>query len=166
MTGRSVDITVHHGSLDFDVERDGRHLVAVRLPLRGVHNVVNATGALALALELGIDAQVGADALAKFGGVARRFDIRGTHGGATFVDELDDRGTRWVTDTDQQRRTLELLAGAPSLAQVDPALQPIAPWSPDVFVRDLPELVERGAITPRPPSTPDDLAILASFGAA
>jgi UDP-N-acetylmuramate--alanine ligase len=84
---RAIDVTAHHGSLHFDVERDGLHLVAVRLPLRGVHNVVNATGALAMAVELGVDAQVAADALAKFGGVARRFDIRGTHGGATFVDD-------------------------------------------------------------------------------
>ncbi len=82
------------------------------------------------------------------------------------VDELDDRATRWATDTDQQRRTLELLAGSPAVSQLDPQLQPIAPWSPDVFVRDLPELVERGAISPRPPSTPDDQAILESFGLA
>jgi UDP-N-acetylmuramate--alanine ligase len=40
-----------------------------------------------MAVELGVDPQVAADALAKFGGVARRFDIRGTHGGATFVDD-------------------------------------------------------------------------------
>ena len=40
-----------------------------------------------MALELGIEPQDAADALAKFGGVARRFDIRGDDGGATFVDD-------------------------------------------------------------------------------
>jgi UDP-N-acetylmuramate--alanine ligase len=42
---------------------------------------------MALALELGIEAHVAAEALAKFGGVARRFDVRGTDAGATFVDD-------------------------------------------------------------------------------
>ena len=45
-------------SFRFDVERDGRRLVSVSLPLRGVHNVVNATGAMAMALELGVDPQI------------------------------------------------------------------------------------------------------------
>jgi UDP-N-acetylmuramate--alanine ligase len=84
---RAVDVQPDHGSFRFDIERGGRRLVSVHLPLRGVHNVVNATGALALALELGVDPQTAADALAKFGGVARRFDIRGDDRGATFVDD-------------------------------------------------------------------------------
>src|SRR6187397_1081889 len=50
--------------------------VDVELPLRGVHNVVNATGAAAMALAVGVDPAHIARALAKFGGVARRFDIR------------------------------------------------------------------------------------------
>lgn len=84
---RAVDVTPGHGTFSFRVERDGVHLVDVDLPLRGVHNVTNATGALALAVELGVAPAVAAAALAKFGGVARRFDIRGTDGGATFVDD-------------------------------------------------------------------------------
>ena len=84
---RAVDVRPQHGALRFDVERHGERLMSLNLPLRGVHNVVNATGALAMALELGVDPNVAAAALAKFGGVARRFDIRGTDGGATFVDD-------------------------------------------------------------------------------
>ncbi len=84
---RALNVTPHHGSFRYDIEHEGEPLVSVRLPLRGVHNVVNATGALAMAVELGVAPQVAADALAKFGGVARRFDVRGTHGGATFVDD-------------------------------------------------------------------------------
>ncbi len=59
----------------------------VHLPLRGVHNVVNATGAIAMALALGATFDDCRDALGRFGGVARRFDIRGVDGGATFVDD-------------------------------------------------------------------------------
>ena len=52
-----------------------------------MHNVVNATGVVAMALELGVSFADCAAALARFGGVARRFDIRGVDGGATFVDD-------------------------------------------------------------------------------
>ena len=55
--------------------------------MRGIHNVVNATGAIAMALEIGVDFDDIRTALAKFGGVARRFDVRGIDGGATFVDD-------------------------------------------------------------------------------
>lgn len=84
---RAVDVAAGQGSFAFSIERDGALLADIDLPLRGLHNVANATGAFALAVEVGVDPVVAARALAKFGGVARRFDIRGTHGGATFVDD-------------------------------------------------------------------------------
>ncbi len=84
---RAVNVRSDHGSFRFDVERDGMVLASVHLPLRGDHNVVNATGALAMAVELGVDPHIAADALGKFGGVARRFEIRGHDAGATFVDD-------------------------------------------------------------------------------
>jgi UDP-N-acetylmuramate--alanine ligase len=84
---RAVDVRPSRGTFSFAVECDGERLTAVDLPLRGLHNVSNATGALALAVELGVEPAVAAAALAKFGGVARRFDIRGSDGGATFVDD-------------------------------------------------------------------------------
>ncbi|MEZ5295724.1 MAG: UDP-N-acetylmuramate--L-alanine ligase [Ilumatobacteraceae bacterium] len=84
---RAVDLVADHGSFRFRIERDGRPLASIDLPLRGEHNVANATGAFAMAIELGVDPEVAARALAKFGGVARRFDVRGTDGGATFVDD-------------------------------------------------------------------------------
>lgn len=59
----------------------------VTLPLRGVHNVRNACGVIAMALELGVDFAAITSALARFGGVARRFDVRGHHAGATLVDD-------------------------------------------------------------------------------
>jgi UDP-N-acetylmuramate--alanine ligase len=84
---RAVEIEALRGSFAFGVERDGERVADVHLPLRGIHNVINATGALAMAMELGVDASVAARALGKFGGVARRFDIRGTDRGTTFVDD-------------------------------------------------------------------------------
>ena len=59
----------------------------IELPLRGIHNVVNATGAATMALAVGVPFADIAEALARFGGVARRFDVQGVDGGATFVDD-------------------------------------------------------------------------------
>ncbi|HZY08812.1 MAG TPA: UDP-N-acetylmuramate--L-alanine ligase, partial [Ilumatobacteraceae bacterium] len=84
---RAVDIHADNGTFAFTVERAGTTLGTIDLPLRGLHNVRNALGALAMACSIGIDFDVAARALAKFGGVARRFDIRGIDGGATLVDD-------------------------------------------------------------------------------
>jgi UDP-N-acetylmuramate--alanine ligase len=62
-------------------------LGAIHLPMRGIYNVRNALAATAMALEIGVEFADIAAALAKFGGVARRFDVRGVDGGATFVDD-------------------------------------------------------------------------------
>jgi UDP-N-acetylmuramate--alanine ligase len=71
----------------FAVEHGGVHLGDVRLPLRGVHNVRNATAAIALASSIGVPFDAAARSLARFGGVARRFDVRGERNGITFVDD-------------------------------------------------------------------------------
>jgi UDP-N-acetylmuramate--alanine ligase len=75
------------GALQFAVDRGGRRLGRLRLPLRGLHNVRNATGAIALADVLGAPFEAAEHALARFGGVARRFDVRGRHGGITLIDD-------------------------------------------------------------------------------
>jgi UDP-N-acetylmuramate--alanine ligase len=84
---RATSIRAEHGTYTFDVTHDGEVVASVDLPLRGIHNVRNALGALTMAIAIGVDPDVGARALAKFGGVARRFDVRGVDGGATLVDD-------------------------------------------------------------------------------
>ena len=59
----------------------------VVMSLRGRHNVLNVTGAIAMAATLGVDPQVAIAAVAKFGGVGRRFEIIGNTQGITFVDD-------------------------------------------------------------------------------
>ena len=61
--------------------------VAVSLALRGAHNVRNCLAALAMAVQLGVKPGVAAEAVRNFAGVRRRFDLRATEGGATFVDD-------------------------------------------------------------------------------
>lgn len=84
---RAVGARSESGTWRFDVLRNGAQLGHVVLPLRGMHNVRNATGVVAMATELGVPFPVIAETLGRFGGVARRLDFRGRHGGATFVDD-------------------------------------------------------------------------------
>ena len=84
---RIVDAGSETGSWRFAVARHGEVLGEVHLPLRGMHNVLNATSVIAMATELGVPFETIAGSLERFGGVARRLDFRGRHGGATFVDD-------------------------------------------------------------------------------
>ena len=95
---RAVDVRSVGGSFTFVVEQAGERLGEVRLPLRGVHNVVNATGAIAMAGCLGAPFEASVSALGRFGGVARRFEIRGVDGGATFVDTYAHLPTEIAAD--------------------------------------------------------------------
>lgn len=59
----------------------------LELATPGLHNVRNATAAIAMGHALGASPDAGAAALAKFGGVARRFQYRGERDGITYVDD-------------------------------------------------------------------------------
>ena len=71
----------------FTVTLDGKPLGEMRLAHPGRHNVLNALGAIGLSLEAGIEQPVIAAALAKFGGVGRRFELKGERGGVVVVDD-------------------------------------------------------------------------------
>jgi UDP-N-acetylmuramate--alanine ligase len=70
------------------VERDTGAGIAVRLAIPGRHNVANALAALAAARAAGIDLADAAASLASFQGLKRRFDIVGTRGGITMIDDF------------------------------------------------------------------------------
>jgi UDP-N-acetylmuramate--alanine ligase len=57
------------------------------LPMPGRHNALNATAAVAVAHELGVADDVIRNALAKFGGVRRRFTKTGAWNGVTIIDD-------------------------------------------------------------------------------
>ncbi|PWL17002.1 UDP-N-acetylmuramate--L-alanine ligase [Falsochrobactrum shanghaiense] len=59
----------------------------LRLPMPGLHNVSNATAAIAVAHELGIPADDIRRGLAGFGGVKRRFTHTGTWNGVEIFDD-------------------------------------------------------------------------------
>jgi UDP-N-acetylmuramate--alanine ligase len=86
-TYQAVDLRAERGSYHFSVVHGGELLGEVFLPMRGIHNVRNATGALAMAHSLGVPFDIAAASLAKFGGVARRFDVRSVDDGITLIDD-------------------------------------------------------------------------------
>lgn len=59
-----------------------------RLQVPGLHNVANATAAVAAALELGVDLETCAKALHKFQGIARRFASIGSYNKIEVVDDF------------------------------------------------------------------------------
>jgi UDP-N-acetylmuramate--alanine ligase len=63
------------------------------LHVPGRHNVLNATAAVAIAHQLGIDADKIAEGLSHFRGVDRRFQLRGTARGVTVVDDYGHHPT-------------------------------------------------------------------------
>ena len=91
--GTAVD--ADHRLLDLDLDAAGvrftlagpGYRVPVDVPLPGLHNALDAAGALALVAELGLDVSAAAEALLSFTGVARRFERRGQAGGVTVVDD-------------------------------------------------------------------------------
>jgi UDP-N-acetylmuramate--alanine ligase len=63
------------------------------LNIPGEHNVLNATAAIAVALELHVEPDVIREGLRKFTGVGRRFEIRGVANGVTLVDDYGHHPT-------------------------------------------------------------------------
>jgi len=67
----------------------------------------------------------------------------------------------WADRSADARRAFELVAGAPATAAADPTLVIVA-FDPDVNVGWLRTLVDEGAITPRAPTTPEELELVRS----
>jgi len=83
---RIVDEVSDARGCRFTLVVDGAPRTEIAVPL-GVKATTNAAGAAAVALEIGVEVDAIVRALAGFGGVARRFQIRGERNGVTFVDD-------------------------------------------------------------------------------
>jgi UDP-N-acetylmuramate--alanine ligase len=77
----------------FEVLHRGNSIGRVELGTPGRHVVLNALAALAAASELGVDFATAAKALGSFGGIQRRFEIKGTINGVTVVDDYGHHPT-------------------------------------------------------------------------
>jgi UDP-N-acetylmuramate--alanine ligase len=87
-TYRMVDVELARSSLAFGLlDPSGTALGRLAVPVPGLHNAKNAAVAAVAALAVGVPIDRSARALARFAGVARRFEFRGTMDGVTFVDD-------------------------------------------------------------------------------
>jgi UDP-N-acetylmuramate--alanine ligase len=81
------DVELVGGGASFGVRAKGDELGRFELTVPGLHNVRNATAALALATEVGVSAAAAAKGLAAYAGVGRRFELRGRRDGVTYIDD-------------------------------------------------------------------------------
>ncbi|MFN4060855.1 MAG: UDP-N-acetylmuramate--L-alanine ligase [Paracoccus hibiscisoli] len=91
---RAMNLTYDKGIAQFDIALQGEAeggtvpmIEGCTLPMPGDHNVSNCLAAVAVARHLGIKKSEIREALAKFGGVGRRFTRVGEINGVTIIDD-------------------------------------------------------------------------------
>ena len=77
----------------FEVAADGHVFGPFELHVPGKHNVLNATAAVAIALQLDVKPEAIAEGLNHFRGVDRRFEVKGCVRGVTVVDDYGHHPT-------------------------------------------------------------------------
>lgn len=80
--GRRPDVVVDADSVTWDALSE-----PLTVPVPGIHQRLNAAAAWAAAVELGVDPERAAAAIASFAGTGRRFELRGEVGGVRVIDD-------------------------------------------------------------------------------
>ena len=89
---RAENISFEAGGSKFDIlfrsrDKGERRIDGLRLPMPGVHNVLNATAAAIVARKIGASDESIRNGLAKFAGVKRRFTRVGEWNGVVIIDD-------------------------------------------------------------------------------
>jgi UDP-N-acetylmuramate--alanine ligase len=84
---RMADVTLSRSAVAFDLIGPAGPLGRLDVPTPGLHNARNAALAVAAALSIGAPFAAAATALARFAGVPRRFEFRGSAQGVSYVDD-------------------------------------------------------------------------------
>ena len=129
---RIVRVEQAAGSTEAEVALSSGRVVRLRLRVPGVHNVRNASAALAVADELGADLGAVVAALAGFRGVGRRFEVIGETGGVAVVDDYAHHPT-------------EIGATLEAARQEYPGRRLVAVFQPHLFSRTRQLASEMGA---------------------
>ena len=90
---RITSASAGHLASEFHLHLGDRDLGCFRLQVPGAHNTLNATAAVAVALELDVPVEMIRQALAEFRGVDRRFQVRGAEQGITVIDDYGHHPT-------------------------------------------------------------------------
>jgi UDP-N-acetylmuramate--alanine ligase len=81
------EVSFEQNRTHFSLYHADKRLGDLTISIPGMHNVKNACAACAVALELGVSMADISAGLTKFGGVKRRFEIRGVRSGITVIDD-------------------------------------------------------------------------------
>ena len=84
---RLTKVDASGAKVQFEVVVEGKSLSA-QLRVPGEHNAVNASGALAVLVGLGFDAEKSLRAIETFGGTERRFELHGVRRGVSVYDDF------------------------------------------------------------------------------
>jgi len=94
---RAENVQLRFGQAEFDVIRPDMPVLRVTLNLTGMHNVLNALAAIAVATDEGVADDAICRGLAGFAGVGRRFQVYGDYqtpkGTVTLVDDYGHHPT-------------------------------------------------------------------------
>ncbi len=90
---RISDVAASAFGSDFRLQLRGEDLGLFHLNVPGFHNVLNASAAVAIGLEMDLKPAVIAEALHTFSGVQRRFQIKGQQAGVTVIDDYGHHPT-------------------------------------------------------------------------
>jgi len=90
---RASDIRISGNATSFVAHFKGERLGEVSFKMPGAHNVLNALACIAVAMELNVPFEVIRDGFRDFGGVGRRFQIKGEVGEIMVVDDYGHHPT-------------------------------------------------------------------------
>jgi UDP-N-acetylmuramate--alanine ligase len=105
---RLLDLQVAQDGTSYTAVLDGQELGRVRIQVPGEHMALNSAAALLAGLELGLPVEGLIDGLARFGGVHRRFELKGVAAGVRVYDDY----AHHPTEVSAQLHAARAVAGA------------------------------------------------------
>ena len=105
---RAVNVQRQGMQSNYEVQREGRAPLPIRLNLPGTHNVLNSLAAIAVATELGVADAAIQSALSHFQGIDRRLqqygDVETAHGRITLIDDYGHHPTEIAATVEALRQ--------------------------------------------------------------
>jgi UDP-N-acetylmuramate--alanine ligase len=134
---RLLDVVTRPDGVEFTVTGLGDASRRVRVgALIGAHMALNATAALMLVAELGLDLDVAVSAWAQFGGVHRRFESHGEGGGVRVYDDYAHHPTEIAASLTAAREALAAGSAAARGGRLIAVFQPGTYSRTQTFARE------------------------------
>jgi len=86
-TFSAQNIKFNASNSSYTLTKDRKPVIEIKLQIPGTHNIVNSLAAAALGFEMGISPEIIVKGLGAYGGVRRRFEIKGVSKSIIVVDD-------------------------------------------------------------------------------